>query len=510
MQADASNTGLTSSSTPSSASSARLTKSALTAHDKACAAVASSSARPNQRPYTPAPGLTSRRYSTPGLQRMTMTIPISPPPSVSGKSPHPSSASPQSPVGGSGYTLPMTPSASTVSGPSRRASLTSSQAVAHAYGYTTATTSTPARYFPLPSPVEPSVRPSFTSALPKVPTPMDTIQEVASSGSGSNSRSGSTVARGGGAGPTTPNGSGHTRSPSLSNPSATSSNSRRPSTSKASYFHWEPGAAPMSIYDPDYPNGSPECLSPRRGTTATSSASADEALAKDYFSQPIRRHHHDGRSSPRSHRQHRQPSSAAKTVVSSSPQFKAKDCLPPTPGDVVSITPSPPTSTKCDTRYSEEFETPLGLSEFTLSNDRMGSLDTIFGQVVLPRDGDKGQHLLGGVPWTEMPQFIRRHNRELVRREKEREKIVAKDKAVLDVKRREKMTVTEARLVAGEWKLMKDIPPTLELIQRAGREEEKRMSVRIDGTVELTGIGFLRDLPLDEQKRLLTERAELD
>lgn len=109
-----------------------------------------------------------------------------------------------------------------------------------------------------------------------------------------------------------------------------------------------------------------------------------------------------------------------------------------------------------------------------------------------------------------MPQFIRRHNRELERREKEREKIIAKDKAVKEVKRQEKMTVTEARLVAGEWKLMKDIPPTLELIQRAGREEEKRMCVRIDGSVELTGIGFLRDLPPAEQRRVLTERSELD
>ncbi|KIO23108.1 hypothetical protein M407DRAFT_215508 [Tulasnella calospora MUT 4182] len=203
--ADASNTGITSSSTPSSAASSRLTKSALTAHDRACAAVASSSASPNHRPYTPAAGLTSRRYSTPGLKRMTMTIPISPPPSVSGKSPYPSNASPQSPVGGSGYTMPMTPSASTASGPSRRASLTSSQSVAHAFGYTTATTSTPQRYFPLPSPVDSSVRAPHASALPKVPTPMDTIQEVSSSGSGTNSRSGSTVARGGG-GPPTPNG----------------------------------------------------------------------------------------------------------------------------------------------------------------------------------------------------------------------------------------------------------------------------------------------------------------
>ncbi|KIO24473.1 hypothetical protein M407DRAFT_26178, partial [Tulasnella calospora MUT 4182] len=468
--ADASNTGITSSSTPSSAASSRLTKSALTAHDRACAAVASSSASPNHRPYTPAAGLTSRRYSTPGLKRMTMTIPISPPPSVSGKSPYPSNASPQSPVGGSGYTMPMTPSASTASGPSRRASLTSSQSVAHAFGYTTATTSTPQRYFPLPSPVDSSVRAPHASALPKVPTPMDTIQEVSSSGSGTNSRSGSTVARGG-RGPPTPNGSAHPRSPTLSNRSAGSPNSHRPSTSRASYFHWEPGAAPMTIYDPDFPDGSPECLSPRLGSTATSS-SASEAQARDYFSQPIRRHHHGDRSSPRSPGQQRQLSSAAKTLVSTSPPLKGKDCLPPTPGDVISITPSAPTSTKCDTPYSEEFETPLSLSEFTSFNDRMGSLDTIFGCPDAQGSSDKGR--LGGVPWNEMPQFIRRHNRELERREKEREKVIAKDKAVKEVKRQEKMTVTEARLVAGEWKLMKDIPPTLELIQRAGREEEKR------------------------------------
>lgn len=88
--------------------------------------------------------------------------------------------------------------------------------------------------------------------------------------------------------------------------------------------------------------------------------------------------------------------------------------------------------------------------------------------------------------------------------------MVAKDQVVRDVKRREKMTVTEARLVAGEWKMMEDIPPTLELVQRAGRDEEKRMCVRIDGSVELTGIGFLRDLPADEQRRLLKERTELD
>lgn len=263
----------------------------------------------------------------------------------------------------------------------------------------------------------------------------------------------------------------------------------------------------MTIYDPDFPDGSPECLSPRLGSTATSS-SASEAQARDYFSQPIRRHHHGDRSSPRSPGQQRQLSSAAKTLVSTSPPLKGKDCLPPTPGDVISITPSAPTSTKCDTPYSEEFETPLSLSEFTSFNDRMGSLDTIFGCPDAQGSSDKGR--LGGVPWNEMPQFIRRHNRELERREKEREKVIAKDKAVKEVKRQEKMTVTEARLVAGEWKLMKDIPPTLELIQRAGREEEKRMCVRIDGSVELTGIGFLRDLPPAEQRRVLTERSELD
>lgn len=138
----------------------------------------------------------------------------------------------------------------------------------------------------------------------------------------------------------------------------------------------------------------------------------------------------------------------------------------------------------------------------------MGALDSIFGPVVAA--DDKDLRPLRAIPWNEMPQFIRRQNRELERREKQREKIVAKDKAVRDVKRREKITVTEARLVAGEWKLMEDIPPTLELIQRAGREEEKRMCVRIDGSVELTGIGFLRDLPADEQRRLLKERTELD
>ncbi|KAG8983594.1 hypothetical protein FRB90_005888, partial [Tulasnella sp. 427] len=114
------------------------------------------------------------------------------------------------------------------------------------------------------------------------------------------------------------------------------------------------------------------------------------------------------------------------------------------------------------------------------------------------------------VPWNEMPQYIRRHNREVERRERERERIVAKDKAAREVKRREKMTITEARLVGGEWKMMDDIPPMLELVQRAGREDEKRMRVRVDGTVELTGIGFLRDLPEEEQRRVLKERNELE
>ncbi|KAG8949546.1 hypothetical protein FRC04_008479 [Tulasnella sp. 424] len=504
--ADASTNGSSPSSpsTPPSSSS-RLTKSALTAHDKAFAVASASAASSKTRPYTPAAGLTSRRYSTPGAQRMTMTIPISPPPSVSGKSPYPSNASPQSPAG-PGYSLPMTPSASTVSGQSRRASLTSSQSVAHAFGYTTSTASTPARYFPLPSPVDPNVRaPPVSSPVTKVPTPnLETIQEVSSSGSGSHSRSGSTVAKGGG--PPTPNGSTKSslsRSGSLSNRSPT----RRPSTSKSPYFHWEPGACPTPIYDPEYPNGSPECLSPRRLSSATPS-SAEEGQARDYFSQPIRRHYHEGRPSPRPHREERSVSTTAKTVVSSTPPLKGKDGLPPTPGDGISITPSPPISTKCGTPYSENLETPLSLSEFTLSNNHMGTLDSIFGRVVAA--DEKDLRPLRAIPWNEMPQFIRRQSRELERREKERAKIVAKDQVVRDVKRREKMTVTEARLVAGEWKLMEDIPPTLELVQRAGRDEEKRMRVRIDGSVELTGIGFLRDLPADEQRRLLQERTELD
>ncbi|KAG8993301.1 hypothetical protein FRB90_000728 [Tulasnella sp. 427] len=150
---------------------------------------------------------------------------------------------------------------------------------------------------------------------------------------------------------------------------------------------------------------------------------------------------------------------------------------------------------------------PLGLSEFMTSDDRMGDFHSIFGPG--PFDEDTAVDPVGSVPWEEMPQFIRRHNRELVKREKEQEKTVAKDVAVRKLERQERSTVTDARFHKGEWKLLDDIPPLIELVQRAGREEEKRISVKVDGSVELVGIGFFKHLPEADQERIVKERAEL-
>ncbi|KAG8895360.1 hypothetical protein FRB99_000625 [Tulasnella sp. 403] len=267
----------------------------------------------------------------------------------------------------------------------RRPSLTSSQAHAHAFGYTTTTSSHPAKYFPLPSPTDQS---KLTSGA------LSTIPECPSSASGSASASLTSSRRSSHpsqtASSSVPLSSTKDNRPTKSTPSSPSKRDSHP------YFVWTPGAIPPPIFDPDYPLGTPDCISPR---VKTASSTGDSA--KEYFTKPVTRR--DGSSRPSWSR-------SKSSEKRDEPQTRASSAKGKSPQKSTSVLPTPPSSTRHTPLSNSSREPPLTVSELPLVHRHIGTTNGIFGHIV-GVDPD-GTHVLGAVPWIEMRSLVRRTRRD--------------------------------------------------------------------------------------------------
>ncbi|KAG8855344.1 hypothetical protein FRB96_007142 [Tulasnella sp. 330] len=138
-------------------------------------------------------------------------------------------------------------------------------------------------------------------------------------------------------------------------------------SSSRSYFDWTPGSQPTPIYDPDYPDGTPECLSPRIEKSPESRHSGG-----DYFCTSSQHHRSSKHKAPR---------------------FNDNDVAVIHDGDGG---PGPSST-------SDKMEPPLAMSELHLVHPYIGIMEDVFGEWVFsPIEGRTSREL-----WLDMDKARR-------------------------------------------------------------------------------------------------------
>ncbi|KAG9026089.1 hypothetical protein FRB95_009395 [Tulasnella sp. JGI-2019a] len=278
------------------------------------------------------------------------------------------SPAPSPPTVKSSY-FPLTPATSVILDPSsstRKPKLTPWQSHAHAFG----TSAAQARFNPLPT------------LPPPVPGSSQTLSTIAES---STSPTSSTRQQ-----------EQQKQSHPKQQPPLKHYQKREGSTSVSpshSHSNWTPGSQPTPIFDPDYPNGSPECLSPRIvSKTPDRRSSPTTAVGVDYFSVKPRHHHRRRREAP------------------------------PPPKDATDVN----RNKDGDTKPKEDDPIPLTICELNPVHPYIGTVEDVFGEwFPRPMDERTSQQL-----WLEM---------ENAKADKVKEK---RKKGSLDLSRREHGTRT--------------------------------------------------------------------
>ena len=355
-------------SPPASGKPTELTESALNAHNRATSdsgivhlPPAHNPSSPKQKrprhriilptahPSTPGPLMGSRHWATPAAGQTTPTR-------------NPSSYFQMTHA-------PLSSTAVAKAGP--KPTLTPSQSRAHAMGYSP--TSSASKFFPLPSPPksEPTLSPTpplrqDASAFQRI-----ALQTIAESSSNGSSRSASNVG-----GPSLSQRRRNRSTPPIERlpDFGASKPSRKTLTPGAKathpYFSWTPGAVPPPIFDPDYPQGSPSCITPR---------------SKDTPSSPLK---------PKSPQGYFENQTLSNRDGDRSPLL------------VKESSSSDPTSS-----YGSSYtDIPLTMSELSIVHQHVGSIRSVFGH--LPDVSLHGSPTPTTIPWQDMHRFFSRVQKE--------------------------------------------------------------------------------------------------